>query len=132
MVWLRRLRLADSEPIAIESAALHPRTAATVMEADLERRSLHAMLVGAGFVLTRGRATIHAEDATREDARLLVMRRGSALLVEQRVIRDQRGEPIEFTESRYPADRYALDVDFVVEEVARSRGRARSPHGRRG
>jgi GntR family transcriptional regulator len=126
VVWLRRLRLADNQPIAIESAALHPRTALTVMEADLERHSLHATLANAGYVLTSGRATIHAEDATGEDARLLAMRRGGALLVEERIIRDLRGEPLEFTESRYPADRYALDVDFVVEEVA-SRRRHRLP-----
>jgi GntR family transcriptional regulator len=121
VVWLRRLRLADAEPIALESAALHPRTAAAVMDADLERHSLHVTLVSAGHILTRGRATFHAEDATLEDARLLAVRRGSALLVERRVIRDQRGRPLEFTESRYPAHRYALDVDFVVEEVARGR-----------
>jgi GntR family transcriptional regulator len=121
VVWLRRLRLADNQPIAIESAALHPRTAPAVMEADLERHSLHATLVKAGYILTSGRATISAEDATGDDARLLAMRRGGALLVEERIIRDLRGEPLEFTESRYPADRYALDVDFVVEEVARRR-----------
>ncbi len=123
VVWLRRLRLADGEPIAIESAALHPRTAPAVMAAELERHSLHATLVSAGHILTRGRATIHAEEAADEDARLLQVRVGGALLVEHRVILDQRGRPLEFTESRYPADRYALDVDFVVEEIARSRRR---------
>ena len=36
------------------------------------------------------------------------------------MIVDQRGRPLESTESRYPADRYALDVDFEVE-AARER-----------
>jgi GntR family transcriptional regulator len=40
--------------------------------------------------------------------------RGSPLLVERRVIADQRGAPLELTESRYAHGRYAIDVDFVV------------------
>src|SRR5439155_1199694 len=71
--------------------------------------------VRAGFPPTSGRATISAEPADADDARWLKMRKGGAMLVEQRVIVDHRGRPLEFTESRYPADRYALDVDFVVE-----------------
>jgi DNA-binding GntR family transcriptional regulator len=45
------------------------------------------------------------------------MRRGDPLLVERRVIDDVNGRRIEATESRYPADRYALDVSFDVESA---------------
>jgi GntR family transcriptional regulator len=38
------------------------------------------------------------------------------MLVERRVIVDQRGRPIERTESRYAADRYGLDIGFAVED----------------
>jgi len=115
VVLLRRLRCADGEPIAIETAVLVRRCAPAVMGADLERGSLHAALVAAGFVLRRGLSTIVAEAATAEDARLLEVRRGDPLLVERRVILDTHGRRIEATESRYPADRYALDVRFDVE-----------------
>jgi GntR family transcriptional regulator len=73
------------------------------------------VLAAAGFLPTRGRATISCESASADDARWLSMRKGDPMLVERRVILDQQGLPLEFTESRYPADRYALDVDFVVE-----------------
>ena len=43
------------------------------------------------------------------------LRKGDALLVERRVILDTHGRRIEATESRYPADRYALDILFDVE-----------------
>ena len=115
LVWLRRIRLADGRPIAVESARLNRRAAAAVLAADLERESLHAVLVRAGCLPTRGRATIASESATADDARWLKMRKGDPMLVERRIILDQEGHPLEFTESRYPADRYALDVDFVVE-----------------
>jgi GntR family transcriptional regulator len=115
VLWLRRIRLADGQPIAVESARLNWRAAAAVLAADLERESLHAVLVRAGCLPTRGRATITSEPASADDARWLKMRKGDPMLVERRLILDQQGRPLEFTESRYPANRYALDVDFVVE-----------------
>jgi len=102
-------------PIAIETAVLVGRTAEAVMAADLEIGSLHETLARSGLVLRRGSATIAAETATAEDARLLEVHEGDPLLVERRVITDGHGHPIEKTESRYPGDRYALDVRFEVE-----------------
>ena len=51
--------------------------------------------------------------------RLFGVAAGSPLLVERRVIADVQGRPIEATESRYPWDRYALDVRFEVEGASR-------------
>lgn len=115
VVHVRRLRYADDEPIALESTVLIGLCADAVMTADLARGSLHETLARAGFVLRRGTGTIEAAAATAEDARLLSLRTGDPLLVEQRVIADGHGRRIEATESRYPADRYALMVQFDVE-----------------
>lgn len=117
VVDLRRLRLADDQPIALESAVLVGDTAPAVMTADLEHGSLHEALTRAGFALRRGTGTIGAARATPEDARLLAIRAGDPLLVERRTIVDNGGRRIERTESRYPADRYGLDVQFEVERV---------------
>lgn len=115
VVHLRRLRQADGEPIALESSVLIGACADAVMTADLSNGSLHETLGRAGFVLRRGTGTIGAAAASAEDARLLEMRVGDPLLVEQRVIADGHGRRIEATESRYPADRYGLVVQFDVE-----------------
>ena len=115
IVHIRRLRCADEQPIAIESAVLLGVCASAVMTADLARGSLHEALTRAGFALRRGTGTITAAAATMEDARLLSTRVGDPLLVERRIIADIHGRPIEATESRYVADRYALDVRFDVE-----------------
>lgn len=125
VVSLRRIRLADGVPVAFEHAVLPGRTAAAVMAADLVAGSLHEALIAGGFVPVRGQATIVAEAATDEDAALLGVARGVPLLVERRVIVDDAGRPIERTCSRYPADRYALDVAFSVEPR-----RTQAPHGR--
>ena len=116
VVMVRRIRMVDGRPIAVETAVLVWRTADVVMAADLESGSLHEALARAGLHLRRGHATISAEAATPEDARLLGVAEGEALLVERRVIVDVHGRPVEATESRYPGDRYALDVRFEVDD----------------
>jgi len=115
VVHLRRLRQADGQPIALESTILIGACADAVMTADLAHGSLHETLGRAGFALSRGTGTIAAAAATAEEARHLGIRTGDPLLVERRVIRDGHGRRIEATESVYPADRYALDVQFEVE-----------------
>jgi GntR family transcriptional regulator len=85
------------------------------LDADLERESLFRALVAVGLVPTSGSAALVAEAATAEDARLLRVRKGAPLLVERRLIYDQDGEPLEWTESRYVGSRYGINVDFDVE-----------------
>jgi GntR family transcriptional regulator len=119
VVSIRRIRLADDEPVAIEHAVLPVTAANAVMEADLEGGSLHEALVAGGLVPTRGHATIGSEPAEPDEASLLDVPSGWPLLVERRLIVDQDGKPLELTESRYASGRYALDVDFVVEREER-------------
>jgi GntR family transcriptional regulator len=120
IVEVRRIRLGDGQPIALETAILVATCAPSVLAADLEHGSLHAAIIAGGRSLRRGTGTVAAEAATDEDARLLDVRRGDPLLVERRVIVDDEGRRIEATESRYAADRYALDVSFDVEQAAPS------------
>lgn len=116
VIELRRVRLADGSPVAVEVAVLTARCVPAVMVADLETGSLHEALISAGFVPSRGKSSIGAEAATHDDAMLLGISGGEPMLVERRLILDQRGRPIERTESRYAADRYGLNVGFSVED----------------
>jgi GntR family transcriptional regulator len=116
VVELCRVRLADGEPLAVETAVLSSRCADAVMAADVEAGSLHEALIGAGVVPSRGTSSIAAEAASSVDAELLDLDPGEPMLVERRLILDQRGRPMERTESRYAASRYGLDVGFSVED----------------
>jgi GntR family transcriptional regulator len=118
VVVVRRIRLADEVPIAIERAAFPDDCAAAILDADLEHGSLHAALVAAGRIPTAGHATLTADTAAKEEAELLEVSPGAPLLVERRLLTDQDKRPLELTESRYVADRYALDVDLGVEVTA--------------
>ena len=115
VVVVRRLRLADGEPIVVEHAVLREACAEAVLAADLDSGSLHETLVAAGFVPTRGRGMLRSEAATAADADVLHVREGAPLLVEQRLIVDGQGRPLEWTESRYAGNRYGLHVDFDVD-----------------
>jgi GntR family transcriptional regulator len=115
VVVLRRVRLADGKPLALERAVFPAERVASALDADLDRESLFRTLASAGLVPTRGTAALAAEAATAEDARLLRVRKGAPLLVERRLIHDQDGRPLEWTESRYAGSRYGIDVDFDVE-----------------
>lgn len=115
VIAVRRLRVADDEPLAIEEAVFPATVAPLIEKADLEHRSLHDTLVEGGHVPTMGRARLGAEAAGDEDAALLGVAPGSPLLVEKRVIHDQDGHPLELCESRYAGERYGLDVQFDVE-----------------
>lgn len=115
VVVLRRVRLADGKPLVLERAVFPAGRVRDALEVDLEKESLFDALVTAGLVPTSGTAALAAEAATAEDARLLRVRKGAPLLVERRLIHDQDGEPLEWTESRYVGSRYGIDVDFDVE-----------------
>jgi GntR family transcriptional regulator len=115
VIAVRRLRVADDEPVAIEEAVFPATIAPLIQRADLEHGSLHDTLVEGGHVPTMGRARLGAEAAGADDALLLDVAPGSPLLVEKRVIHDQDGNPLELCESRYAGERYGLDVQFDVE-----------------
>jgi GntR family transcriptional regulator len=112
---LRRVREADGEPVALESAIFAAERVGDLLDGDVDAVSVFATLAAAGHVPTAGRAAISAEAASTEDAKLLRVKRGEPLLVERRLIHDADGVPLELTESRYVGSRYGLDVDFDVE-----------------
>ena len=112
VVVIRRLRLADGTPMALEHAAL-PLDCAPVLAGDLER-SLHAALIRMGRVPSLANSWISAQVATKAEARKLCVPVRSPLIVERRVVFDAHGAPLEHTETRYAGERYVIDGVFTV------------------
>jgi GntR family transcriptional regulator len=118
VVAVRRVRLADGVPVALEEAVF-PGELRALLEADLANGSLHTALVALGRVPTQGQARIGAAMAGADEAAVLAVPAHAPLLTEQRLILDQHERPLELTDSRYVAARYGLDVAFTVEPIAR-------------
>ena len=108
-VLLERLRLGGEVPMAIERAVVTPRCAG-ILEADMERESLHAVFERLGHAPTRAHATVSARRATSRERRLLELPNSGVVLAERRVISDQRDLPLEHTETRYAAGRYEFEA----------------------
>jgi GntR family transcriptional regulator len=124
-VLVRRERLADDLPMALERTLLIPECAA-VLGADLESGSLHAALEALGRTPSVARGTIAPQAATADDATAFGVARGTPLLVETRVVYESDDVPIEHTETRYSPTRYVLDI-----ELHRTMGHPRVPSAMR-
>jgi len=104
---LLRVRTADDEPLAIETAVV---PASVLPSPDLVETSLYGALAERGFRPGHGVQRLHAALAAPEEAQLLMIPLGSAILRIERRAFLPSGRPIEFTTSSYRGDRY----DFVA------------------
>lgn len=109
---IRRLRLAGGEPMAIEDVVLPPNFS-WLLDIDLANQSLHQALSTQGDVPTRATGTQIAAIATTDEARLLDLPSGGAVFVEQRLVVNADGKPIEKTESKYAASRFVFHIELI-------------------
>ncbi|MEO3387025.1 GntR family transcriptional regulator [Mesorhizobium sp. CAU 1741] len=108
VVRLRRLRLADGLPLAIEAATL-PET--LVRDVHLGEGSLYAALAEQGVGPARGVQRMRAVSLEEDAARLLSVQPGTAGMLCERVAYLPDGRPIEYTVSHYRGDAF----DFVAQ-----------------
>lgn len=111
---VRRLRLADGQPMALESVHLPlPRFAALVAE-DLTDSSLYRILEERmGVHLARARQFLEPASAGPQEVQGLGIRPGSLLLLLERVTYDPEDVPVEYVRSFYRGDRYRFVVDLT-------------------
>ena len=104
---IHRLRLADGEPMSIDTSHL-PARRFPGLRKQLERhRSLYETLRSAyGIQLAEAEETIETVLADPHDARLLEVDAGLPLLLLSRHAYDVTGEPVEWAQSWYRGDRY--------------------------
>jgi GntR family transcriptional regulator len=110
---LNRLRFADDQPLSIEESALVHHYCPGVLAVDYEINSLRERLqLQYGLQITRAKQSIRALNANQEQAKLLSIEPGDALLGLERVSFSQHDFPLEFLRITYRADRYVLFTDL--------------------
>lgn len=108
-----RLRLADEEPMALETTTLVAAICPGLPDEDLENRSLYALLRERWNVYPdHARQTIEPVSATAYEAELLHVEPGAPLLLMYRITFDERGEAIEYVKSVYRGDRYKFAIEL--------------------
>jgi GntR family transcriptional regulator len=113
LIELRRLRLANDEPMALETVYL---VKGRVPEIDAERLksgSLYELLQQAGIVIRSGVQQVQATVLNEEEADLLEVPPFSPSLLVERLVLGQGGEIVEFARTLYRADRYRFEVNVM-------------------
>jgi GntR family transcriptional regulator, N-acetylglucosamine utilization regulator len=113
VVALRRLRLAGTDPLVVETSHLPAARFPNLETVDFSRVRLYDTLMTAyGCRPTRARETFEPVLLTADEARLLDQRRGEPALRVERIAFDQDDTPIEFCRSTVRGDRYRYSVEL--------------------
>ena len=105
---IERLRSADGLPMAVEWSSLPEDI---LPDPDLVQTSLYAVLRATGLAPARAVQRVTAVNLTSDQARLLNLSDGAAVLRIDRTAYLASGRPIEFTKGLYRSDIY----DFIAE-----------------
>lgn len=114
---LRRLRMADAEPLAVETSCISFLGCERLLDHDLERDSLYQLLeVTFDVPPLEAEQELEADLARDDDALLLEVAAGSPVLRTRRVTATRRNQPVEYATSVYRGDKYRFYTRMVREQ----------------
>jgi GntR family transcriptional regulator len=119
VVLIRRLRLADGEPMALETLHVPAALVPGLTREALEDASFYELLEGDyGVVIASGIQSIEPTVTNEEESELLGVPLHSPAFLFERTSRTADGDTVEFVRSLYRGDRYRL-----VAELSQRRDR---------
>jgi len=110
VVRIERISTIEDRVLAYHTAILPAQIGMRVLELDLERNSIAALLARSGFSLEEDQQVIEAETADVQLAEYLGIPIGFPILLMRRLYISQGEEPIAYFRSQYRADRYRYTV----------------------
>jgi GntR family transcriptional regulator len=110
--YVKRIRLADHEPIAIEETYWPLKIGRLYEKEDLNTISFYPILENYGYKLSNAEEIITSGVANREEAKYLNVKLRSPLLRIHRVTYAVGGEPIQYCCNQYRSDRYSYKVQL--------------------
>ena len=127
VLQVRRLRLADGIPMALEELHVPLDVVPGLTGEDLVDHSFYALLEQRyGVTLTGGTQTIEPMLTSAEDAVLLEVVPGAPAFLFERTTRASTGRMVEFVRSVYRGDRYRIVVDLFPPGVTGGGGAAQA------
>lgn len=113
LVRIRRLRLADEQPLAVEASHLPHALCPGLLDVDLSSNSLYEVLrTRYGIRLGSAKQTIEASEPAAEERELLRIGEHVPVLRIHRLTRGDEGGFVEFVRAVYRGDRYQLHVEL--------------------
>lgn len=121
ILQVRRLRLADGIPMALEELHVPVDVVPGLTGADLVDHSFYALLSQRyGLTLAGGTQTIEPTLTSAEDAVVLEVAPGAPAFLFERTTRTSTGRMVEFVRSVYRGDRYRIVVDLFPPGITGS------------
>ena len=122
LVRVKRLRLADAQPMAMEVLHIPQALVPGLTKADLENRSFYELLAERyEIVIGSGTQTIEPTVTNEEESEVLgVPLHTPAFLFERTTVSDS-GRIVEFVRSIYRGDRYRLVADLTPQRIRNGR-----------
>ena len=115
---LERLRLANDQPLAVERTHILFKGCERLVEEDLEHQSRYRVLESTfGVALIEADQELEAGLASAEDAQLLQIAVGSAVLYTRRTAYTERNQPIEYARSVYCGNKYIFYTHLKREQL---------------
>jgi GntR family transcriptional regulator len=115
---LRRLRLADAEPLALETTCISFIGCERLLEDDFERHSLYHLLETKYDVPPlEAEQELEADLARDEEAHHLQIAAGSPVLRTRRITASRKQLPIEYATSVYRGDKYRFFTRMVRDRA---------------
>ncbi|MCS7249122.1 MAG: GntR family transcriptional regulator [Anaerolineales bacterium] len=116
VILLKRLRLGNGEPIAVETAHIPHNLFANLLQYDFSKMSLYEIFRRVyGVIPMSARQSVEAALATPKEAQMLKLNLPAAVLRIERITRDQNENVIEYVESVYRGDRYKFHALLKAE-----------------
>ncbi|KGX92344.1 GntR family transcriptional regulator [Pontibacillus halophilus JSM 076056 = DSM 19796] len=112
ILLVERIRFADDVPVALERTCWPQSIGNILMEFDLNEARYYEILEKYNVYLNRASEKISAINATIQEADLLGIRAGEALLEMTRLSLGVNGEPIEYTKTKYRNDQYHYSIEL--------------------
>ena len=114
---ITRLRLADGVALMLERSHLPHNLTPGLLNHDLGGSLYKLLSETYRLTLARGEESLEVRAADAEVAKHLGLRRGEPLLYTQRVVKDERGTPVEYAERFARADRCKFRVQLTGNEA---------------
>jgi len=115
VVSVKRLRLADGDPMAVELLHVRSSLVPGLSARDLEENSFYDLLASRfDIAIVGGTQTVEPTVTNDEESASLGVPLHSPALLFERVTRSSEGDIVEFTSSIYRGDRYRLVAEIGV------------------
>ncbi|TFJ93168.1 GntR family transcriptional regulator [Lentibacillus salicampi] len=112
ILLVERIRFADETPIALERTCWPYDIGNILMQYDLDEARYYEILEDHNIYLNKANEKIAAINATQDEADLLGIRPGEAMLEMNRLSFGMSNHPIEYTVTKYRSDQYHYDIEL--------------------